>query len=157
MKKQVSEVSKAYKQTVSKIRLVKEKTDIPRRRVVTSSAVYEFALLMYEGDIELFESFYVIFLNRANCIVSYTKLSQGGISGTVVDSRIMMKYCVETLASGIILVHNHPSGNVQPSEADIALTNKIKKISDIMDISLLDHLIVTTTNYFSFADNGLLH
>lgn len=156
MKKDSVGATTPYTQTVSKIRLVKEKTEIPRTKITASYQAFEFAQLIYEGDMEVFESFYVLFLNRANIIMSYTKLSQGGISGTVVDTRLLMKYCFEIMASGIILVHNHPSGNTQPSSADKALTDKIKKIMDLMDISLLDHLIVTPDEYFSFADHGLL-
>jgi DNA repair protein RadC len=103
------------------------------------------------------EEFWLVLLNRSNKIIDKIKISQGGISGTVADIRIMMKEALEKLASAIILCHNHPSGNIQPSEQDISLTKKIKEAGLLMDISLLDHVIVSAKNeYFSFADEGLL-
>ena len=84
------------------------------------------------------------------------KLSQGGISGTVTDVRIVMKKAIETLASGIIVSHNHPSGNLNPSESDTKITQKIKEAGGLLDIQLLDHLIISDKDYYSFADNGLL-
>jgi len=102
------------------------------------------------------EEFWILFLNRSNKVINRMKLSQGGISGTVTDVRIVMKKAIEYLASGIIVCHNHPSGNLSPSEADNRITMKIKEAGNIMDIQLLDHLIVTDKDYYSFADNGLL-
>ena len=84
------------------------------------------------------------------------KLSQGGISGTVTDVRMVMKKAIEYLASGIIVCHNHPSGNLNPSESDTKITQKIKEAGALMDIQLLDHLIISDKDYYSFADNGLL-
>jgi len=84
------------------------------------------------------------------------KLSQGGISGTVTDVRIIMKKAVEFLASAIIVCHNHPSGNLNPSDADSKITGKIKEAGSIMDIQLLDHIIISGKDYYSFADNGLI-
>jgi DNA repair protein RadC len=84
-------------------------------------------------------------------------VSKGGISGTVTDVRVILQAAIKTNASGIIVCHNHPSGNLNPSESDSKLTQKIKEAGNIMDIQLLDHLILTTDdNYYSFADNGLL-
>jgi DNA repair protein RadC len=102
------------------------------------------------------EEFWVLFLNRSNKIIDKMKLSQGGVSGTVTDVRIIMKKAIEHLASGIALCHNHPSGNLNPSEADIQITNKIKESGKLLDIQLHDHLIISDKDYFSFADNGLL-
>jgi DNA repair protein RadC len=102
------------------------------------------------------EEFWILFLNRSNKVINRMKLSQGGISGTVTDVRLVMKKAVEYLASGIIVCHNHPSGNLNPSESDTRITQKIKEAGNIMDIQLLDHLIVTEKEYYSFADNGLL-
>ena len=84
------------------------------------------------------------------------KLSQGGISGTVIDVRLILKKAVECLASGIILCHNHPSGNLNPSEADTKITKKIREAGTYLDVQLLDHLIISEKDYYSFADNGLL-
>jgi DNA repair protein RadC len=102
------------------------------------------------------EEFWILFLNRSNKVISRMKLSQGGISGTVTDVRIVMKRAIEYLASGIIVCHNHPSGNLNPSESDTRITSKIKEAGNIMDIQLLDHLIISDKEYYSFADNGLL-
>lgn len=102
------------------------------------------------------EEFWILFLNRSNRVISRMKLSQGGVSGTVTDVRIIMKRAVECLASGMIVCHNHPSGNLNPSDSDSKITQKIKDAGNIMDIQLLDHLIITDREYFSFADNGLV-
>jgi DNA repair protein RadC len=102
------------------------------------------------------EEFWILFLNRSNKVVNRMKLSQGGISGTVTDVRIVMKQAIENLASGIIVCHNHPSGNLSPSESDTRITQKIKEAGTLMDIQLLDHLIISDKDYYSFADNGLL-
>jgi DNA repair protein RadC len=102
------------------------------------------------------EEFWILFLNRSNRVINRMKLSQGGISGTVTDVRIVMKKAIEVLASGIIVCHNHPSGNLNPSESDTKITTKIKEAGALMDIQLLDHLIISDRDYYSFADNGLL-
>jgi DNA repair protein RadC len=102
------------------------------------------------------EEFWILFLNRSNRIINRMKLSQGGVSGTVTDVRMVMKKAIEFLASGIIVCHNHPSGNLNPSESDTNITKKIKEAGNLMDIQLLDHLIITEKDYFSFADNGLI-
>lgn len=102
------------------------------------------------------EEFWILFLNRSNKVINTMKLSQGGISGTVTDVRIIMKKAIEYLASGIIVCHNHPSGNLNPSESDTKITQKIKEAAALMDIQLLDHLIISDKEYYSFADNGLL-
>lgn len=102
------------------------------------------------------EEFWILFLNRSNKIIDRMRLSQGGISGTVTDVRMVMKKAIEYLASGIIVCHNHPSGNLNPSESDTKITKKIKEAGSLMDIQLLDHLIISEKDYYSFADNGLL-
>jgi DNA repair protein RadC len=102
------------------------------------------------------EEFWILFLNRSNKVINRLKLSQGGISGTVTDVRMVMKKAIEYLASGIIVCHNHPSGNLNPSESDSKITQKIKEAGGLMDIQLLDHIIVSGQDYYSFADNGML-
>jgi DNA repair protein RadC len=102
------------------------------------------------------EEFWILFLNRSNKVINRMKLSQGGISGTVTDVRMVMKKAIEYLASGIIVCHNHPSGNLNPSESDSKITQKIKDAGNLMDIQLLDHIIISEKDYYSFADNGLL-
>jgi DNA repair protein RadC len=95
-------------------------------------------------------------LNRANTTIGYAKISQGGLTGTVVDPRLVAKYAVESLAVGIILAHNHPSGNLKPSPQDIDLTKKIKLGLHFLDIEVKDHLILTSTGHYSLLENGLM-
>jgi DNA repair protein RadC len=102
------------------------------------------------------EEFWMITLNRANKPLGKHFLSKGGITATMVDMRLLAKQAIEQLAVGVILVHNHPSGNIQPSEQDKQLTKKVKEALSLVEISLLDHLIVANNTYFSFADEHLL-
>jgi DNA repair protein RadC len=107
------------------------------------------------GDLE-HEEFWLLMLNRANRVLGRFKVSQGGLSGTVIDTRIILKKALDTLASSIIVCHNHPSGNNQPSDADVRITEKLKKASEMLEIKLLDHIIIADKSYFSFADEGLI-
>lgn len=102
------------------------------------------------------EVFAVLFLNQGNRIIDYKIISSGGISGTVVDSRIILKTALELGATAIILCHNHPSGNLKPSNADTSITQKIKAAALLMDIKLMDHIIVSNEGFYSFADDGIL-
>lgn len=102
------------------------------------------------------EEFWTIYLNRANKIVSAQRISQGGITGTVADTRLILKNALDQFACGIILCHNHPSGNLAPSQEDKTLTQKIKQAAQIFDIAILDHIIVSDMGYYSFADEGIL-
>lgn len=129
--------------------------DLPEKTSVTSSTeVYNYFRPLI-SDI-LHEEFWVLFLNRANKVIDHYKLSQGGISGTVIDVRLIMKRALELLASSIIVCHNHPSGNRNPSENDKAITTKLKIAGEQLEIRLLDHLIIADNSYFSFADEGIL-
>ncbi len=107
------------------------------------------------GDLE-YEEFWLLMLNRANRVLGRVKVSQGGLSGTVIDTRIILKKALDNLASSIIVCHNHPSGNNQPSDADVRITEKLKKASEMLEIKLLDHIIIADKSYFSFADEGLI-
>ena len=100
------------------------------------------------------EVFAVVFLNRANKIKHFEIVSSGGISGTVADPRIILKRAIEQEAASLVLSHNHPSGNLKPSRADMLLTSKIKEAASYFDISVLDHIIVSDEGYYSFADEG---
>ncbi len=102
------------------------------------------------------EEFWVLLLNRSNRVIDNIRISQGGISGTVIDIRLILKNALDRLASSMILCHNHPSGNLKPSEADIKITTKISDASRNMDIQLLDHLIIADNSYFSFSDEGMI-
>lgn len=120
--------------------------------VSSSSAVAEYLRSILQD--ELREVFVVIFLNRANRINNHHIISIGGITGTVADPRIIMKKALEENATSIILSHNHPSGNINPSREDIVLTKKIKEAASHLDISVLDHIIIGNDKYYSFADSG---
>lgn len=107
------------------------------------------------GDLS-HEEFWVIYLNKGNRIIDKERVSSGGVAGTVVDVKIILKNALQKLASGIILAHNHPSGNMQPSDADISVTKKLKEAAKLMEMHILDHIIVGETDYYSFADNGII-
>jgi DNA repair protein RadC len=102
------------------------------------------------------EEFWIILLNRANKVIRKWRISSGGISGTVADPRLIFKIALDLYASSIILIHNHPSGAIKPSQADIILTKKLKQAGELMEIPVLDHIIYGENTYFSFADEGLL-
>lgn len=129
-------------------------TEIIKRDKITSSKdVYE---IMRSLLIDLpHEEFWLLLLNRANFVIKKEMISRGGISGTVVDTKIVFKTAIENYASSIIICHNHPSGNLKPSEADIRITKNIKEAGKLMEIQLLDHLILTESGFFSFADENL--
>lgn len=103
-----------------------------------------------------YEEFWVLYLSRSNRIIYEECMSKGGVSGTITDIRLILKRALELLASGIILVHNHPSGNLRPSPDDDRITTKTKEAAKLLDINVLDHLIITPTSYFSYNDNGRL-
>jgi len=102
------------------------------------------------------EEFWVLLLNRMHQVVKKKRISEGGVSGTVADPKIIYKLALEDLATGVIVAHNHPSGNLKPSQSDIDLTRKLKEAGKFLEVQLLDHLIIANRNYFSFADEGLI-
>ena len=102
------------------------------------------------------EEFILICLNNSNQIIGYYSLSKGGMTGTIVDVRMLFNIALKTTCTGIILTHNHPSGKLQASEADKTLTSKIKQGCKVLDINLLDHIIITNESYYSFGDEGIL-
>jgi DNA repair protein RadC len=102
------------------------------------------------------EEFWIVYLNNSNKVISKTQLSKGGITGTVVDVRLVYKLALEYGATSIVLCHNHPSGSLKPSEADKQITQKLKRAGESLEIAILDHVIITETSYFSFLDQGIL-
>lgn len=108
------------------------------------------------SQLTLRESFKAVFLNTSNRAVNFYSLSDGGVSGTVVDTRLLLQAAILSNASSIIICHNHPSGNLNPSEADRKVTKKVKEAALLFDIMLLDHIILTEDDYFSFADSGMM-
>ncbi len=123
----------------------------------TSNDAYNVLMQFFPEDtIALQEQFVILYLNRANKIIGGYKVSVGGITATVVDVRLILSVALKTLATGIILAHNHPSGSTKPSLSDQELTKRVKDASTFMDITLLDHIIISPEAYLSFADEGLL-
>jgi DNA repair protein RadC len=102
------------------------------------------------------EEFWLLLLDRSNKIITRKLLSRGGVSGTVVDPKLVFKMAVDHIASGMILFHNHPSGNLKPSESDMRLTSKLRSCGELLEIAVLDHIIVAGQNYFSFSDEGIM-
>ena len=102
------------------------------------------------------EEFWIIYVNNSNKVIQKNQLSKGGITGTLVDVRLVLKNALEVGATGLILAHNHPSGTLKPSEADKQITQKLKAAAQCLDIKVLDHLIITEKAYFSFADETIL-
>jgi DNA repair protein RadC len=143
-------------ETIKLYELKKIQSDFPKEKITSSNESFKFIKQFYKDDIEIFESVFILLLNNANQTIGYAKISQGGITGTIVDVRLVAKYAVESLASGIILAHNHPSGNLNPSNADIEITQKVKNALKLLDVILLDHIILTDKNYYSFLDEGKL-
>jgi DNA repair protein RadC len=125
-----------------------------KKKVSTSQDIFEIFGPRI-GDLN-HEEFWLMCLNRNNAIIGTTRIGSGGISATVADIRIMLKYAIENYASSMILCHNHPSGNLKPSNADIKLTTAVKEAASFMDIALLDHIIVTDSSYYSFADEKII-
>tara|TARA_Y100001934_G_C12304175_1_gene751532 strand:- start:512 stop:1165 length:654 start_codon:yes stop_codon:yes gene_type:complete len=136
----------------STFELVRRRKAVIEERVKISSAVDVFnELFPFISDLN-HEEFWVLFLNRANVIVKKERISSGGITGTVVDQKIILKKALLNLASSIILVHNHPSGNLNPSIQDKKVTQKMKLACELLEINLLDHIIIAGNSYYSFAD-----
>lgn len=127
---------------------------LERSKISSSSSVFELMQPVI-GDLP-HEEFHIIYLNNSNKVIRKMQLSKGGITGTLVDVRLALRMALEISATSIILCHNHPSGNLNPSSADKQLTQKLKAAGESLDIKILDHLIVTERSYFSFADEGLL-
>lgn len=140
--------------TIKLYELKKLQTEFPAKTITSSQDAADFISQFYGDDLEIFESVFILLLNKANNTIGYAKISQGGISGTVVDVRIICKYAVDSLATSVILAHNHPSGNLKSSTADIAITKKTEQALKILDITLLDHIILSADSYKSLADSG---
>ncbi len=125
-------------------------------KITSSNSVYEIGQEVSKEYIEHHERFNIILLNNSNHVLGVAELSKGGITGTLVDMRIVYQNLIKANAVAFIAFHNHPSGNLNPSEADKQLTKKLKEGAQLLDIKLLDHVIITTKGYFSFADEGII-
>jgi DNA repair protein RadC len=129
-----------------------KRDDVPSKKITRSYDAYE---VMKNAISTLpYEEFHMIMINRGNLIIGTEKISEGGISGTVVDPKKLFKIALDNHASSLILVHNHPSGVTVPSDADRSITNKLVKSGEMIEIKILDHIIVGNTGYYSFADEG---
>jgi DNA repair protein RadC len=124
-----------------------------KNKITSSKVVFEIMQPII-GELP-HEEFWVLFLNNSNKVISKSQLSKGGITGTIVDVRLVFKLALESGATGLILCHNHPSGNLNPSDADKEITMKLKVAGDSLDVKVLDHLIITETKYYSFVDEGI--
>lgn len=132
----------------------KESEGVKREKIGTSDDVFQ---IMQPLLLDLpHEEFWLLMLSRSNQVIKKELISRGGVAGTVVDTKIIFKTALQNYSSSIIICHNHPSGNLKPSEADLKITQNIKEAGKIMEINLLDHLIITDDGFFSFADEGIL-
>ncbi|MCW4470357.1 JAB domain-containing protein [Flavobacterium sp. MFBS3-15] len=146
MKNVVSEIQVSYSTTLSE-----------KIKVTSSREALDVLLSSWnQNTIELQEEFKILMLNRANEVLGIYPLSKGGVSGTVVDIKLLFAVALKCNASGLILCHNHPSGNTQPSSQDKDITCKILKVAALMELSIIDHMIITRHGHYSFAENGLL-
>ena len=145
--------------TVSEVELVYKSKVKPSERpqIKTSGESYQLLLRSWDSNrIEFIEQFKVILMNRANRVLGIYELSTGGVTGTVADIKLVFMAALKANACNLIVSHNHPSGNLKPSMADEVLTRKIKGAGTLLEIKVLDHVIVTTEGYFSFADEGMI-
>lgn len=131
-----------------------EKLNITSSRDI--SALARNMYILKDVDINVQEAFFVVFLSRSNNVIGFLHLSTGGTAGTVVDPKFVFFHAIQLLASAVILVHNHPSKNLKPSTQDINLTNQLRQAALLLDMQVLDHIIITSESYFSFADEGML-
>ena len=143
---QIAEIKISYSHKVKPSNQVK---------ITCSRDAYDYVAPLWP-DMDYKERFAMLMLSRGNKVLGLSWISQGGISGTVVDVRLIFQAALKANASSIILMHNHPSGQLEASDADARITRKIKSAGDVLDISVLDHLILTSENFLSLADEGLL-
>ncbi len=125
-----------------------------RKKIISSKDAFDYLLSSLID--KKYEEFWILLLDRANKVIKKISVSEGGISGTIVDQKKILKLAVDAQATSLILAHNHPSGNLNPSEADKELTKKLKQSAALLDLSVLDHLIIGDEKYFSFADEGIM-
>lgn len=133
--------------------------NFPQVQIKSSVDAYKLISQFYGDDIDVYESFFILLLNISNKTIGYAKISQGGVSATVIDNKIIAKYAIDALAASVIVAHNHPSGNLTPSKNDLDLTTKLRDGLELLDIKLLDHLILTSNEdkkYASLADEGYM-
>jgi len=136
--------------------LKRNKTNFKKIKISSSLDASKYARQFYGDDLTIYESVFLILLNNQNETIGFAKISQGGVGSSIIDAKILLKFCIESLASSCILVHNHPSGTLIPSVADKKITTKIQNAVKFFDSKLLDHIILTEDAYYSFGDEGVL-
>ena len=142
---------------VGEVKLSYKPKNISKYKVTSSEDAYKYLLSTYKkGTICYKEYFKVLFLNQANQVLGYTLISGGGLTETTADVRLIFQAALLTNSVALILAHNHPSGNLKPSPEDIRLTKQVREASNFMRIKVLDHIILSDTEYYSFADEGML-
>jgi DNA repair protein RadC len=142
---------------VQEIGLTYKKLSDSPETAISSEVTFNFIKPFFDNYHGIREAMFAIYLNRANQIIGVQRISEGSLTGTMVDVKIVLKGAIGILATGIILAHNHPSGNLNPSHVDKEFTKKINEACKVMDFVLLDHLILgSSTNYYSFSDHGLI-
>ena len=142
---------------ITEIKLSYSTNGVKNVKITDSNSAYKILIDSWDLDtIQLQEEFKVLLLNQANVVLGIYPLSKGGVSGTVVDIKLLLASAIKANASSIIIAHNHPSGNLKPSENDNRLTRKIKEGAKLLDINLLDHVIVTKIGFYSYSDEGKL-
>ncbi|MBP7077526.1 MAG: JAB domain-containing protein [Bacteroidales bacterium] len=141
-----------------RVRIVYSKKQISgdRKSITSSKDAYDILTDIWSKQIDTREEMIVLLLDRSNSVLGYHVLSMGGITGTVADLRLLFSVALNSLATSVIMSHNHPSGNLNPSKQDQDLTKKVQDAGKLMDIQLLDHVIITNSSYYSFADEGLI-
>ncbi len=140
---------------VGEVELAYKPTTRNKNKVSSSADAYQILLPTFkEGTIDYKEYFKVLYLNQANQVLGFTQISEGGITETSVDVRVILQAALLTNSVSLILAHNHPSGNLKPSKQDLELTQSIKEAAELMRIRVLDHIILTSDKYYSFADEG---
>lgn len=145
-----------YKSYSREYKLKSEQKDFKQVKISSSEDAYKYASQFYFDDIDIYESVFVILLNTAGNTIGYAKISQGGINLCSVDKKLVCKYAIESLASAVILVHNHPTGKTMPSKQDEGVTKEVSDALSIVGCKLLDHIIITRDSHYSFQDNGQL-
>jgi DNA repair protein RadC len=145
------------KYSVGEVEVTYKTKTKPYLKVSSSKDTFNILERLWSDKIEYQEEFCILCLNRANNVVSFTKVSMGGVNQITTDLKMILQICLASNASGLILSHNHPSGNMKPSQEDVNLTKKAEEACKLFDITMLDHIIMSKDSYFSFADEGLIN
>lgn len=146
-----------YKGICPELKIRLKRDQIVKRKIQSSKHADEFFREVWDDGMDIYESFMVVFINSAYNTIGWYKVSQGGLNYTSADPRLIFKMALDVCATGLYMAHNHPSGNMSPSQVDKMLTEKLKQAGALLDIRIMDHVIITSENgYYSFADEGML-